>query len=204
MKSPATHEEYFDALAPTWEERVSPRAQAAVADVAAAMALPVGAVVLDLGSGTGVAIPALREALGPGGSVVALDISRGMLEQARRRYGETGIAFLQADGEALPFAPAAFAAILCNATFPHFRDKPAALREMVRVLAPGGSAYITHPVGRQRTNEIHQRAGGVIRLDRVPEGSEMRAMMEDAGFTAVTVHDGPEGYVAQGRRPEKM
>lgn len=201
MSVPTTHREFFDALAPSWEDRIGPPARAAVSAIVVAMKLSPGACVLDLGTGTGIAIPALRQSIGSGARIIALDISHSMLEEARSRHGQVNVAYVQADGGGLPFVEQAFDAILCNATFPHFRDKVGALREMRRVLRPGGEIHITHLAGRERTNAIHRNAGGVIGNDRVPAAREMRTMLEAAGFAAVSVVDEPVRYVAVGRRP---
>jgi SAM-dependent methyltransferase len=61
------------------------------------------------------------------------------LDLARRDVG------LRADLERLPFAAASFDAILCNHVLEHVGDDRAALRELARVLAPGGFAVLTVP-----------------------------------------------------------
>ncbi|MCL5026905.1 MAG: methyltransferase domain-containing protein [Chloroflexi bacterium] len=198
---PTTHREFFDELAPSWEDYISPLDRAAVGTIVASMGILPGDRVLDLGSGTGVAIPALQQWVKHDGRVVALDISGQMLEEARVLHGQVGTSYVQADGSALPFRDETFDALLCNATFPHLRDKDAALREIGRVLRPGGRVYIAHLVGRERTNAIHRNAGGVIGQDLVPDADEMKLMLEAAGFSDVTVADEPARYVAVGRRP---
>lgn len=143
----------------------------------AGLDLSLGSTVLDLGTGTGVAIDVLIKDIGLSGRLVALDISRQMLGQAIRRDTARLVAFVQADGAALPFLGSTFDAVLCQATFPHFRDKAGALRDIWRVLKPTGRIWITHLNGRQRTNAIHQKAGGPIGQDNVPDATEMETLL---------------------------
>jgi ubiquinone/menaquinone biosynthesis C-methylase UbiE len=200
--SPRTHEEYFDRLAAGWDERMPPTLPQAVIDLVQSLGLATGEAVLDLGSGSGIALEPLRRSIGPRGRLVALDVSAQMLAQARQRRRPAEALFVQADGANLPFAAGAFDAILCNATFPHFPDKLGALREMARALRPGGKVWISHLAGREHTNAIHQRSGGVIAEDRVPEGDDIRRLLETAGFANIEVIDRPNRYLAVAQRPK--
>jgi ubiquinone/menaquinone biosynthesis C-methylase UbiE len=105
---------------------------------------------LDLGCGTGVAV---REAAEVVRQAVGLDLSSGMIAQARdRSAGLANVEFVEGDTSApLPFAAGAFTAALCTTAFHHFPRQEAVLRELGRVLAPGGRVVIAdanrrHPV----------------------------------------------------------
>jgi ubiquinone/menaquinone biosynthesis C-methylase UbiE len=94
--------------------------------------------VLDVGCGTGRLADRLREAPSVR-TVVGLDFSAGMLEQARARLGSTETATLvRGDATRLPFADAAFDAAVSTEAFHWFPDQDAALAEIHRVLRPGG------------------------------------------------------------------
>ncbi len=109
--------------------------------------------VLDVATGTGrLPLALLREHLAAqGGRIAALDLSAGMLRQARaklRPHGEA-VRLVRHDASRLPFEDATFDAVTSLESL-EFMPRPAAvLEEMVRVLAPGGVLLVTNRVGRQ-------------------------------------------------------
>jgi SAM-dependent methyltransferase len=104
--------------------------------------------ILELGAG---AAAGARWLAGQGAEVVALDLSAGMLRHAREAGERSGVRvpLVQADALALPFPSGAFD-IVCTAfgAIPFVADSGAAMREVARVLRPGGSWVfsITHPM----------------------------------------------------------
>ena len=95
--------------------------------------------VLDVGCGLGRDAAALAKLVIPQGTVVGVDGSRAMIEEARTKYsGVEGLTFEVADIAALPFDDASFDACRVDRVLQHIGDPAQALREMVRVLRPGG------------------------------------------------------------------
>ena len=92
--------------------------------------------VLDVACGTGALTLAAAERVGRGGSVVGLDVNPEMLAVARRK--STEIEWMEGKAEALPLPDHSFEAVVSQFGFMFFDDKPQALREMMRVLRPGG------------------------------------------------------------------
>jgi ubiquinone/menaquinone biosynthesis C-methylase UbiE len=92
--------------------------------------------VLDVACGTGVLACAARERVGAGGTVVGLDPNEEMLAVARRKSAR--VEWKTGRAESLPFPGASFDRVVSQFGFMFFEDRPAALREMVRVLRPGG------------------------------------------------------------------
>ena len=92
--------------------------------------------VLDVACGTGVLACAAAARTGPAGRVTGLDANPDMLAVARRKSG--AINWKDGRAEALPFADATFDAVVSQFGFMFFDDQPGALREMMRVLRPGG------------------------------------------------------------------
>jgi SAM-dependent methyltransferase len=107
-----------------------------------------GRAVLEVGCGSA---PCARWLLARGADVVGLDLSAGMLRHATAAAGRTGIAppLVQADAGALPFADASFD-VACSAfgAVPFVSDSAAVMREVARVLRPGGRWVfaVSHPM----------------------------------------------------------
>jgi len=191
--------EFFDDHAASWRDGAPPDMPQRLRRVVALAQVHPAERVLDLGSGTGVLIPHLLEALGPSGSVVAGDFSAEMLRQSAANRWDQRVALVQTDALRLPFSDGAFHRVLCNAALPHFPDKQAALSEMARVLRAGGVMVIAHPIGRRRVAQIHRAAGGPVGEDRVPDVATLSAMLRRAGAQVAEAVDEPEFYLVSAR-----
>ncbi len=100
------------------------------------LGLAPGARLLDLGGGTGRVAQDLHEA-----RVIVCDISAAMLEGARQK----GLTACQGRAEALPFRDEELAAVLVVDAFHHMDDHPLAVREVLRVVRPGGRVVLIEP-----------------------------------------------------------
>lgn len=96
--------------------------------------------VLDVGCGTGVLARAASSRVGATGEVVGLDCNTGMLAVAAR--SAEPVTWRQGQAENLPFTDASFDRLLCQFALMFFDDRVAALREMARVLRPGGTVAV--------------------------------------------------------------
>jgi ubiquinone/menaquinone biosynthesis C-methylase UbiE len=107
--------------------------------------LPCGAVVLDVATGPGTVARLAAGRIGPGGRVVAIDISRPMLDVASSKPpppDAAPIAYIESAAVPLSVESAAFDAVLCQQGLQFFPDRLAALGEMRRALKPGGRLAI--------------------------------------------------------------
>lgn len=175
-------------------------ANAATGLVQAADVQP-GAAVLDVACGTGIVARTATERVGSTGSVTAVDTNDAMLAVARQVSTDTTptIEWRQCDAAATGLPDSAFDVVLCQAAMMFFPDPVAALREMHRVLAPGGRlAFSTFrsidhapmyaAIAAAFATHSGPDAGAMIQSAFALSDSEViRAMTSAAGFTDVRV-----------------
>jgi ubiquinone/menaquinone biosynthesis C-methylase UbiE len=96
--------------------------------------------VLDVGCGSGGALPAVLDRISPGGQAVGVDLSETMIAEARRRWAspDRPLRFEIADARALPFETGSFDACRTDRMMSHVPQPEAALAEMLRVTRPSG------------------------------------------------------------------
>jgi ubiquinone/menaquinone biosynthesis C-methylase UbiE len=129
-------------------------------------ALRAGERVLDVACGTGAVARVAAAIVGPSGAVVGLDSSAGMLAVARSRASAAGapIGWIERSASDSGLPDRSFDAVVCQQGLQFFPDKPAALREMHRVLAPGGRLALSvwRTTGVYNTavaQALHERLG---------------------------------------------
>jgi ubiquinone/menaquinone biosynthesis C-methylase UbiE len=188
-------QEYFDRLAPTWDKELTRERLKCLGNVVKELGIKPGYYVLDIGSGTGVLLPFLITELGSEGRIIALDLSAEMLGQARAKNFPPIVGFAQADVLAIPLADNSVDLAICNSVFPHFNDKVKALREIARVLRNNGRLVICHTMSRATINQLHQSVGGMIANDLLPDESQLRRLIKQAGLKITHFEDSPERYL---------
>ncbi len=128
----------FDRLAPMWEEMRSAEAFAPVEAALERLPEPPRRA-LDLGTGTG-SVARLVAARFPDATVIGVDISARMIEQARRRTESEHVSYQVADAEHLPFEDSAFDLVTLGNMIPFFD-------ELARVVASGGRVLFAFSAG---------------------------------------------------------
>ncbi len=173
---------YFDQVSHEWDAMRRRFYSNNVRETALTKAhLQAGELAVDMGAGTGFITEAL---LATGVGVIALDASRNMLQVLRQKLGQHPALWCQqVDGDWLPLASNCVHAVLANMFLHHVESPPRTIREMTRVLRPGGRLVITD-LGRHDyrflLEEHHDRWPGF-------EPLEIHRWMIQAGLTRVQV-----------------
>ncbi len=199
MSDDHTHvQEFFTARAADWDARF-PDDGPAYASAVAELALHEGARVLDAGCGTGRALTPLRTAVGPSGVVLGADLTPAMLEAAVRAGRDRDGLLLLADVAALPLHSESLDAVFAAGLVAHLPQPAQNLRELARVVRPGGTLALFHPIGRAA---LAARQGRQITPDDLRAEPNLRALLarsgwrmtsyvdEDARFLALSVREG--------------
>ena len=190
----------FDALAPRWDSLKPDEAVAAGARRGLSLLGELsGRDVVDLGCGTGrlevVLLPHLGE-----GTVVAVDFSPGMIEQASRRCSDPRVTWLCRDVLETGLASGSADIVLCFDAFPHFSDGAAVLREAARWLRPGGTFLLWHDVGREQLARVHRRAGPAVENDLLPPVADLASLAAATGLEFAIAEEDEVSYTFLARR----
>jgi ubiquinone/menaquinone biosynthesis C-methylase UbiE len=161
--------EHYDRFAGRFERRLRTR----IATDVAALRLPTGAHVLDVGTGPG-RLPVEIARRNPQVWVTGLDVSARMIEAAKAAIepGQQVIAEV-GDVAALPYRDGSVDLIVSTLSQHHWPDRAAALAELARVLAPGGRIWIYDLRGALRAAVPAAAAafpGAHVRVERVRAG----------------------------------
>jgi arsenite methyltransferase len=167
-----------------------------------------GETVLDLGSGGGIDVILSAKRVGPAGHAYGLDMTDEMLELARRNAADAGIAnvtFLKGLIEEIPLPSASVDVVISNCVINLSTDKPSVLREIGRVLRPGGRIGISDVVAEDRLEpkERADRGSYVGCIAGALSTSEYTDGLRAAGFDDVSVEfthevaDGMHGAIVK-------
>jgi demethylmenaquinone methyltransferase / 2-methoxy-6-polyprenyl-1,4-benzoquinol methylase len=178
-----------------------------------------GQQVLDIAGGTGDLALAFAPKVGPRGRVVHTDINEAMLREGRNRLLDAGVSLptLVCDAEHLPFSDAGFDLVTVAFGLRNMTHKDSALREMNRVLKPGGKLLVLEfskvakplekiydwysfkvlpKIGKLVANDdaSYQYLAESIRMH--PSQEELKVLMQNTGFGHVDYHNMSGGVVA--------
>ncbi len=150
-----------------------------------------GEKVLDLGCGPGDGAVRLLE---KNAVAIGLDYSQGMLDTAKKEPKLRG-RLTRGDAGRLPFRDASFDKIVCTNSFHHYPDHVASLKEMRRVLRPGGLLVLVDPrqdnvFGRLAIEGFEQRVFGLKEV-RIFTLEKWQSLLKDAGFAHAKIEAGP-------------
>ncbi len=190
-------QEFFNELAERWDEMRALNHDKITYLIQLAR-IAEGDTVLDVGTGTGVLIPFLAEAVGNSGSVTALDFAEAMVAKAAQKYTHlSGVDYIAAD--IMKYQPErCYSQVVCLNFFPHVKDKQSFLLRVQDLLVPNGSLVIMHDLSRQAVNSIHATSD-VVKEDRLPPSSVVAEMLKQSGFSIEEAIDNEEIYFVKGK-----
>jgi ubiquinone/menaquinone biosynthesis C-methylase UbiE len=171
------------------------------ADLVHRAALQTGERVLDVACGTGVVARAAAESVGEEGTVAGVDINPGMVAVARSMPAVAGASVEWHEGSVLglPFSAGVFDVVLCQFGLQFFLDRPAALRELRRVLVAAGRVALSvfgpiehNPATRALADALDRHLGPEASLAKRNEHvladiDGLRALMVGAGFREISI-----------------
>ncbi len=193
---------YFNNLAAEWdhlpgmadaEERIRRFVQRSHA---------VGALrILDVGCGTGVLLPGLLEYYSDATCLVEFDLAESMLKVNAAKYPGCDIVYVCADAQSMPFLDSCFDLILCFGVLPHLDDKSSVLRQMFRILRPGGVLCVGHLMGSIALNAFHGSLSGPVSGDSLPSAAALERMLCKMGILEISAEEDPNWYFLRAVKP---
>lgn len=199
MEQQVYDETYSRNAAENYERCFVPSIGAPIAeDLIRAAALRHGERVLDVACGTGIVTRLAAEVLGSGKTIAGLDVNPGMLEVARSLapYG-LDMDWYETTAEVMPLQDDSFDVVLCQMGLQFIPDKIAALKEMRRVLAPGGRLLLNVPgptpdlfaiMAEGLAKHVHPACASFPEMVfSLHAAGELRTLIQSSGFERVDV-----------------
>jgi arsenite methyltransferase len=171
-----------------------------------------GETVLDLGSGGGIDVLLSAKRVGPTGRAYGVDMTNEMLDLARnnaRKAGATNVEFLEGLIEDVPLPDESVDVVISNCVINLSTDKPAVIREIARLLRPGGRVGISDVVADDHLSpqDRAERGSYVGCIAGALSFDEYGSLLIEAGLTDIQIDpthelaDGMYGAIVRARKP---
>lgn len=187
---------FFAARAARWDRRFGDDGPAYAHAVASAAIKP-GSVVADVGCGTGRALIPLRDAVGPDGVVLGLDVTAEMLDVARPAAASVHAGLILADARSLPLRDGCLDVTFTAGLITHLPDIVAGLAELARITRSGGRLVLFHPSGR---TALAARHGRTVMPGEPLDEESLRRSLTTAGWRLDSYADPPTHFLALASR----
>ena len=192
---------FFDERAAGWDAAVPADIVQRAREILEGLGIVPGSRVLDVGCGTGVLVPMLRDLMQGTGFIAATDVSINMLREGRKKYGGALAGWVQSDAARLPLREGTFDWTLCYSVFPHFLDQRGAVSVLARALRPGGRLAVFHSKSREDINAFHRTVGGEVGGHELPDEPEMIEILEGAGLKVERLENRSDRYLTLAVKP---
>jgi ubiquinone/menaquinone biosynthesis C-methylase UbiE len=181
--------ELFDQLYPLFEPPLQEGVPERLERIVASGEIAKGAMVLDVGSGTGVMVPLIRKY--EPARIYACDLSEAMLRQLGKNYAYAET--ILGDVRDLRLPDSSVDVVFVNACYPNIVDKVGAFSNLGRLMKPGGNLVVSHPLGKSFVGIL--KKGASFPLDDFPEKDEAETLLGPFGFTVRRLTDEPKLYI---------
>jgi ubiquinone/menaquinone biosynthesis C-methylase UbiE len=193
-----TRQAFFNNIAGTWDKRFHTQELLTFLEAfVPKFGLKRGQRVLDVGTGTGLLVPFLLQAIGASGYVTAIDYAEKMVKICKTKYAQfPNVTVAHQNVEELNLPSGSFDAVICFGVFPHIENKKSALDQMNRVLKPEGKLIIAHALSSEEVRKHHSNAAPAVAHDVLSTKEEMKKLLTQAGFAKIRIVDKPGQYLS--------
>jgi ubiquinone/menaquinone biosynthesis C-methylase UbiE len=192
---------YFNSLAAEWDRiPAGPNSAGRISTFLKRSHIAGARRVLDVGCGTGILVPDLLNLYGSTTCLVEFDLAEDMLRVNSAKFPEAIIGRVCADAQAMPFSDACFDLAVCFSARPHMPDKCAALRQILRVLRPGGVFCVGHLMGSSELNAFHSSLEAPVAVDFLPPAAVVARMLKDLGAVETEAEENSDWYFVRAEK----
>lgn len=177
---------FFDRLSDSWDDNEVLSTPDKILEILSELDIDRGMEILDLGTGTGVLVPYLSSMVGGTGKVTALDISEGMLNRAKEKYGNlANVIFIKQDFENEEVS-GKYDLILLYCVFPHMHCPDETLKRLALInLKEKGRIIIAFPTDENFINNIHKEKKAESEL--LPSAPNLSLKLREWGFESSVI-----------------
>ena len=188
--------QFFDRLSDIWDDNEVLSIPDKIKEILSELNIWKGMEILDLGTGTGVLLPYLSSMIGDSGKVTALDISKGMLNRAKEKYGHlANVEFIIQDFEKEEVR-GKYDLILLYCVFPHMHFPEQTLKRLVLTnLKENGRIVIAFPSDENFINNIHEERKAESEL--LPSAPDLSLRLREWGFDSSVIRYDEGHYLVE-------
>ena len=193
--------QFFNDLASDWDvhEDYLPNQQR-LSDMIECLDIHPGHAVLDIGTGTGIAIDPLKEAVGSAGTVFGIDLSIQMLSKVSGAHS----GLILGDCQTLPVQASSLDVIFAFSVVPHIDKVEQFIKQCGRVLKTGGLLVILHFMSREIINDFHRKAGTAVQYDTLPCCGELDECARENYFVRTEFQEDEDLFLWTARKLNKQ
>jgi demethylmenaquinone methyltransferase/2-methoxy-6-polyprenyl-1,4-benzoquinol methylase len=185
--------DFFNSIAEKWDSTIKVD-EKKINKLLSQISITNGESILDIGTGTGVLIPFYKE-INKNGKITGVDISEGMLNVAKRKFGQlSNLNFKLLDVEN-EFIEEKFDKIVLYSMFPHLNNKVETIKKLVNNnLNKNGKLLIAHSDSREFLNNLHSNADDRVCNDILIDVNKQKEVFEIANLKVINAYEDDEIY----------